>query len=86
MITLQDNRDATECQHCQPTQPMTVLYQNYSGSTARGLYGPANGRTGASDSDVMFEFGSPFRWRAECYVLWGHGLAQVATATLRQMP
>ena len=72
MIALQDGRDATECQHCQPTQPLTVLHQNYYGSTAMGLYDLANGRTGASDSDVMFEFGSPFRWRAEQAITHHH--------------
>ena len=66
MTALQAGRAAAaavmECQHCQPSEPPKVMYNNLSGSSAEGLYDLVIGEGGTSDYDVMFEFGGPFRW------------------------
>ena len=66
MTALQAGRAAAaavmECQHCQPSDPPKVMYDNYSGSSAEGLYDLVVGKVGTSDYDIMFEFGGPFRW------------------------
>ena len=65
MTALQAGRtaaDAVQCQHCPPSQPLTVRYRNYSGSSAEGLYDLHISEGGTSDFDIMFEFGGPFRW------------------------
>ena len=53
---------AVQCQHCPPSQPLTVRYLNLSGSSAECLYDLYIGKGGTSDFDYMFEFGGPFRW------------------------
>ena len=55
---------AVECRHCQPKEPLMVMYRNLSGSSAECLYDLVVGRGGKSDYDVMLEFGGPFRWAA----------------------
>ena len=66
MTALQAGRAAAaaviECQHCQPSETPKVMYHNFSGSSAEGLYDLVVGKGGTSDFDVMFEFGGPFRW------------------------
>ena len=66
MTALQAGRAAAaavmECQHCQPSEPLKVMYHNLSGSSAEGLYDLVIGEGGTSDYDIMFEFGGPFRW------------------------
>ena len=66
MTALQAGRAAAaaviECQHCQPSEPRKVMYNNLSGSSAECLYDLVVGKGGTSDYDVMFEFGGPFRW------------------------
>ena len=67
MTALQDCRTATaavQCRHCQPSEPLTAKYRNYSGSSAEGLYDLIIGEGGTSDFDIMFEFGGPLRWTA----------------------
>ena len=65
MTALQAGRAAVQCRHCQPSEPPTVLHRNYSGSSAEGLYDLIMGEGGASDRDIMFEFGASLRWAAE---------------------
>ena len=65
LTALQEARVATaaiECRHCQPKDPLTVKYYNYSGSSAESLFDLVTGKVGTSDFDVMYEFGGPFRW------------------------
>ena len=66
MTALQAGRAAAaavnECQHCQPSEPPKVMYNNLSGSSAECLYDLVIGEGGTSDYDTMFEFGGPFRW------------------------
>ena len=67
MSALQTGRAAAaavQCQHCQPSEPLTVRYGNLSGSSAENLYDIVIGEGGTSDHDVMFEFGGRFRWTA----------------------
>ena len=67
MTALQAGQTATaavQCRHCQPSEPLTAKYRNYSGSSAECLNDLAIGRGGTSDFDVMFEFGGPLRWTA----------------------
>ena len=53
---------AVQCRHCQPSEPLTIRYLSFSGSSAEGLYDLAIGEGGMSDFDIMLEFGGPFRW------------------------
>ena len=65
IAALQDGRaaaPAAECRHCQPSEPPTVTSANFSGSSIELLYDLVIGESGASDHDIMFEFGGPFRW------------------------
>ena len=55
---------AFQCRHCQPSDPLTVIYGNFSGSSAEGLTDNVLDKGGRSDLDIMFEFGAPLRWAA----------------------
>ena len=65
LSALQDGRaigTPVECQHCQPCEPLKVVYNNYSGSYAEELDDLALDERCSSDLDIMLELGGPFSW------------------------
>ena len=68
MAALQEGRAASvavQCRHCPLSRPLTMPYQNYSGSSVECLADLVQLTGGTSDHDIMFEIDGPFRWAAE---------------------